>query len=619
VLVKKPDLAAFGAGARVALRARTAPSEGEAGGLVATTDASGWATFPFVAPNTAFVITASDPDGRFRTTPERIVSSADAGASVDDVVTFTERARTVTLRAVDESGKPLAARPFVRANAGPPAAGEDAVFAANAEGVLRIPVATEAAVDLVTAAEPGVAALGARVAVPSANRAGELDAGGVTFRPLPVLASGRVRSADPAAAAGVNLAAVREQRSPGLPPAWLPDPGLLARTAADGRFVLRGLANGTPLRIRPVRGALRGDGVRCDEGATGVEIVLGPPRVRERVPGPRGSILVDADVPLDLLRASLGRRPEESAAVRYGPTLVPFRELPGGGESGGRRAEFAFPGLEPGTYDFVIESVGGSDPVTAATIQTSTAVTTFGSFGGFEGGTPIFEGPRVEVAAGKPADPRLDGLDVRGRLRVVRGAAVDADGTPVTGAEATILTTAAPARKVGAGMTDAQGRFVIVTSPGPHRIAVRAPGRRTALAPLGDNGQTIVLRRGIPVRVAVRTAPGAPPAGDLRARIEWTTDPASKLAPATDEGTAVARLPDDGWVRVVDSAATLLLPAPGDWRVTLSAAPAGADGRESFAPRAIASDVISVRDSDVEQAFDVVIAPPGAPASRGSR
>jgi hypothetical protein len=416
----------------------------------------------------------------------------------------------------------------------------------------------------------------------------------------------------------VNLSGERELLIAGLPKTWSPEPGLKARTAADGRFVLRGFGNGSLLRIRPVRNTMSSDGVVCSEGATDVEIVLSAPaRGRQRVPGPRGSVVVDADVPLELLRASLTRRGEAGSPTRYGPTIVPLRELPRPAGEDSRAGEFAFPGLEPGAYDFAIQSVGGSDPVTHATIQTSMTTTTFGSFGSFEGGVPVFEGPGIEVAEGRAPDQRLESLDVRGRLRVVKAVAVDPDGKAIPGAEVTVLTSDAVARKVGGGTTDARGRAVIVTSPEARRVAVRAGGWRTAVVSIGTAEQTIALRRGIPVRIVVRAAPGAPAAQELWVRLEWTENPASRMPAMTDEGTAIARLADDGLVRVVDGAAMLLLPAAGDYRVALMTGPEPS-GQSTFVSRtATASEVINVKDADVEQTFEIAF--PEKSASRRQR
>jgi RNA polymerase sigma factor (sigma-70 family) len=600
VRVEAPDRARFAHGARVVVRLIEGTS---VSGLEAITDASGSASFPYVAPNADLVVEASDPTGRFKPSAPVEVRSSDAGGSTAVVATFLDRAKSLVLRAVSEDGKPLARRAIVRANAGPPEAGEPDCFASDAEGLVRIPLGGESSVDLIAPTASRVGSVGARVAVPGGVDAGEIDVGRIAFRPLSVLARGRVRNADRTPAAGVNLGGARERRSiEGPPPPWIADPGLLARTGADGGFVLRGLPEGTAIRIRPSRGPA--SGVRCEEGASDVEIILASRPEAARVSGVRGSIVVDADVPLDLLRASLKRRSEAGSSTSFGPISVPLRGLPAGSNEG-RTAEFAFPGIEPGSYDFSLDSVGGGDPV-VTTIRTSSSVTSFGSFGGFEGGVAIWEGPRVEIVAGRAADWRLDALDVRHKLRVVKAVVLDRDGKPLAGAEATVLGSGSPARKLGGGISDAEGRVTIVTSLDASRIAARAAGRRTAIARLEGGDPRITLRRGIPVRIVARFGPDAAPAGDLWAQLERTTDPSSRLPMTADEDVAVARLPDDGRVRLVDLAASTLLPAAGHYRLSLLTSSGSRSGAGVMVGnRGIASAVIEVRDADEEQIFEI--------------
>ena len=453
----------------------------------------------------------------------------------------------------------------------------------------------------------------ARVDVPSGAR----DLGDVAFKIAPVLAAGRVKTADGAPAAGVNVRGEREDPAArGTPMEWMTPPALAAvRTSADGRFVLRGLVRGKPLRVAAGSGGSSSNaGVRCEEGATGVEVVLARPRGREVISGIRGSIVVDRDVPLELLRAALSRKAEKG--MQLVPARASLREVPGGNDAATRRAEFAFPGVEPGAYDFELQSVGGSDPVTTATFETSTSVTSFGTFGGFDSGVSVFEGPQVEVSASSASDSGLENVDVRGRLRVVRARVADRGGKPVAGAEATVLTSETPARKVGGGTTDAQGLVVIVTSHGPHRIAVRASGYRTGVEPLGDGELAIALRPGIPIRIVARPEAGAASVG-LSAYVEWTSKPAARFSLMTDEDTAIARLAAEGRVRFVDLEGTIVLSAPGHYRVMLNSEPEPAAPGQSFfvSQSTTGSEVIQVKDSDTEQTFEVAVKPP-SPASR---
>ena len=210
--------AARGGGSRVTIRARRASSQDEPGGLTGIVGPLGDVEFPFVAPMTEMAIEASDPDLGIAPASQFVVTSQ-PGGSVATVISLGEGGRR--FRAIDEStGKPLAGRTLFRLDQASTVVGEFPFFSTDAEGRARIPAGEGGSIDLGSPDDLRVRWLVARVDVPS----GAEDLGDVTFKVAPVLAAGRVKTADGAPAAGVNVRGEREVLSArGTPMGWLSD------------------------------------------------------------------------------------------------------------------------------------------------------------------------------------------------------------------------------------------------------------------------------------------------------------------------------------------------------------------------------------------------------------
>jgi len=204
-------------------------------------------------------------------------------------------------------------------------------------------------------------------------------------------------------------------------------------------------------------------------------------------------------------------------------------------------------------------------------------------------------------------DPRLQAIDLRGKLRHHRFFVTDPDGRSVSGS----LFRKESDESGATWVADFdEGDIALVTAAADARPIVLAAERFRPLTLEPKSKEShVVLPRGIPIRVVL----------DPAATLQKT--PGAKLYVGVPEFPRCGRPPDPGEeddsVRTFEIEAggsvRFEIPEPGDWRVVFLSSMPGPDGDETFERRDARAPTIHVEDADVEQTF--VVAPAGSPAS----
>ncbi|MCK6445369.1 MAG: hypothetical protein L6Q99_03170 [Planctomycetes bacterium] len=353
----------------------------------------GVAEFPWVGVGLEVVATARRV-GTWTAHTARGFGPRRAGERVELVLRLESAASTLTGRAVDRAGAPLASASFDLFWS----FGEDgqvgpfAHATTDANGAFRVsvesPESEHPTADLtirVNDSDFGAAAEGSRsVGLPLAQ--GELDLGDVFVDALPLVVSGVVvdELGQPVKTAGVRAFA---RSSDSEHAEFSGDWWGAGRTNGEGRFELRGRANGDEI----------------DVTATSAELASPPVRARR---GQR-----DVVVALEAT-GTLAGRVVADATTRSGAMIVQLmRETDGEGEFVGH-AEVAADGgfvvrrLWPGSYTAMLHDASLWSELTRV--------------------------PGIVVRAGEVTrDPRLDPLDLRGTRFVVKLTVVDERGDPV--------------------------------------------------------------------------------------------------------------------------------------------------------------------------------------------
>ncbi|RMH02607.1 MAG: hypothetical protein D6702_08185 [Planctomycetota bacterium] len=219
---------------------------------------------------------------------------------------------------------------------------------------------------------------------------GPVEMGEVRLLPLPFLAGGIVLGPDDRPVEGATVRpAWKEVYGP--EPAqfyWDEDWRLTVQTGPDGTFVVRGRPDdrGRELALAVSAAGLIGTTVPVVPGSDGVLVRLAAGC------GLSGRLLSDPEVELPQLDLRLSRELEEGQ-TSYSTSHA---------DEDGR---FSFEGLEPGRYRFEIVPNRDEDPV--------------------------FVADDVLLAPGENQDPRLDPVDLRGRLRSIHLLVEDPEEEPV--------------------------------------------------------------------------------------------------------------------------------------------------------------------------------------------
>ena len=189
-------------------------------------------------------------------------------------------------------------------------------------------------------------------------------------------------------------------------------------------------------------------------------------------------------------------------------------------------------------------------------------------------------------------DPRLEAIDLRGKLKVYRFKVTDAAGRWVPDSRARLSGTDGSWREVGGNAS----RKTVVTTPGPATLCVSAPGYRYEYVKTADVDQSVVvLKPGLAVRL--RLAPDV----DVPDDYQVSGMALSEGGPGADLST---RFDEAGEV-------TLVFPEPGTYRVLFRLRSKTHDDVYVFTPyvRHIEHPEVrfTVRDQPGEQAFEVTL------------
>ena len=252
------------------------------------------------------------------------------------------------------------------------------------------------------------------------------------------------------------------------------------------------------LAVPPPAADARGE--LAPAGPAGAAAAVPPPAEDVRSGAIAGDVLLDPEVPGELLSLVAV---SSSGAWRSAPV--------------GSDGAFELGGLAPGEVSVRVR--GGVDAEPLARV----------------------DGVRVEPGA-TARDPRLAGLDLRERLRLLELRATDAEGAPVGGATALVRAAGAGGRPLRRPLAAGGSRWLL---PWPAAdVEVRAPGflpeRRDAV----QGSLALELRRAPAVRLALADT-GALPPHPLRLRADLRPlggGPPAAPAPATFDAHGEARL-----------------------------------------------------------------------------
>ncbi|HKX46682.1 MAG TPA: hypothetical protein VJP77_08255, partial [Planctomycetota bacterium] len=299
----------------------------------------------------------------------------------------------------------------------------------------------------------GPADLGDRHATASAELAtpigpGRIDLGDVVLELLPPLARGHV--VDPAGApvAGVPISVVSVQPSGSY--GLVDAPRSAGRSRSDGSFVFAGSL----------------DGVDDEGGRFALLVTGGGHYQRDPVlfaPGDSDLVLVVEPYGAIAVRILVDKAFGQ-ATVRTG--FAGVRPVGGAGWTEWREVdEFEVVNLRAG--EWAVQAAVSGEVVVGAVVE------------------PITVGPGETVR-----DPRLDPLDLRGRVRTIEVAVVDREGRTVDGA---VLRARAPGEAEGTWRMLGHGRTTVHTVLPAIDLDVRAGGYRAALCEGVRDDVTVVL------------------------------------------------------------------------------------------------------------------------------
>jgi hypothetical protein len=206
----------------------------------------------------------------------------------------------------------------------------------------------------------------------------------------------------------------------------------------------------------------------------------------------------------------------------------------------------------------------------------------------------------IVVRAGvETRDPRLDPLDLSELLPLVALAVVDADGVRVRGPSFFVPRSADAKLQQVRGRVD--GERWLLPLDVPQRVRVEAPGFRTLDVEV-DGDRTLVLARGIPVRIELGGALPPLPEG-------WRISGHLWHQVLGDAGVATRRRTEEPELALEAGFAELRVAEPGAYAFTFRVQPAGRPyGHRSFWNEP--QPVLEVRDDGTQQLF--VLAAPDA-------
>lgn len=370
--------------------------------------------------------------------------------------------------------------------------------------------------------------LAASLTLPDPLSPGTHDLGDLVLRPLATLVAGRVTTAAGTPLEDVELI-VEFRDDYSLPPATSSNGAAVARgtarrivanSAADGSFAIHGAETLEAVRITARRAFVTLEPMDVAAYRTDVAVVFPTPG------WVRGRVVCDDGVPLERL--------EVSCAYEF--VL-----------DGGRRGMKVprLPCRADGTFEIELDSAE------SALVRIHAGA----------GASSVFElvgAKSTEVPPAEPfvaSDPRLESIDLRGRMRVIRGRVVDADDRPLN--QAWIADDAN-----GSTSSDADGRFVWLATDAAPRLTVSHPLYRSA--------QVVADAPELTVRM---TEPSTRLVVSLPA--DLGIDAFTALAVYVEEATDAPKPRVVAMHDLEDRKATLLIAETGTFRVRILAAPKG--------------------------------------------
>ena len=342
---------------------------------------------------------------------------------------------------------------------------------------------------------------------------GENSVGSLRARPAPVLAAGRILGVDGAALPGATVCKMNwmqwdeDDLSQGI---WVENYGNEVACAPDGSFTLFGAPRATGLRLLAEAPGYLQKEVEAIPGVRNLEIRLSAGGTL------RGRLLADEGIPLDDFVITL-----ELVDQRMSEDSQRWASIDGAD------GNFSIEGLSPGVGTLSVRTGWGSDDDTRIA--------------------------RIEgIALGPDAvpDPRLDPLDLRGRLHACRVHAKTEDGEVISEFQVWLE-------------EDSESQFhgwngeVTVMSVKPLvRVVVSAPGFRLSTVDAVKSEIEVTLRKG--PELLLRLPPSAARCDDVAlgvqiSRLEesdsgWNEDPRGFFEP---DGTLRLRVQEPGNYAVI--------------------------------------------------------------------
>lgn len=368
----------------------------------------------------------------------------------------------------------------------------------------------------------------AALTLPDPLSPGTHDLGDLTLHPLGTLVAGRVTTAAGTPLEDVELI-VEFRDDYSLPPVTGPNGAAIARgtarriiakSAADGSFAIHGAETLETVRITARRVHVTLDPLDVAAYRTDVAVVFPTPGWI------RGHVLCDDGVPIERLEVSCA----------YDVTL-----------NGGRKGTKVprRPCRADGSFEIEL------DTAESARVRMHAGAST-GSLFELEGARSSEAPPGDPFVA---SDPRLESIDLRGRLRVIRGRVVDANERPLKQAQIADDGN-------GRASSDADGRFVWLSTDAAPRLTVSHPLYRSVQLVADTIDVTVKL-----------TEPSTRLVVSLPADLD--IDAFTALTVYVEEATDAPKPRVVAMHDLEDRKATLLIAESGVFRVRMLMAPKG--------------------------------------------
>lgn len=398
-------------------------------------------------------------DSNFEAPPElRFPGPRAAGETLEIELVLGAEVPALVGRLLDEGGEPAREMPFSLGlePRGPRERSNQSYHTTDAAG--RFHVSWNGALHLPgrylrfeespprSGAPPGWIARFAEVDFPALSSEGSLEVGDLSLTAVPVLLAGEVVDSlgQPVRQATIRL---RHPEGEGADERWVNLRIPHVSTGERGRFEARSLERVRVLSVSASQNKVgESEELLVAPGRSDVRLVLLPGEDFERTRGKvAGQLAVDADIPLISISAELHSADGER-------DTMPFA------------GAFRFERVLPGTHRFELR-----------TMQTDWLIAAVDD---------------IQVRAGETTrDPRLIGLDLRGRLRLLRLGLESADGQPLAKVEVQLEV----AGEGGDLWSDEQGRLVAVVRSEDEAFELSVEGFAPLTVGWAPDEQRIVL------------------------------------------------------------------------------------------------------------------------------